>query len=444
MKLHLIPILTTFLLLSACASHKPNPTVSIIASATVSIGIQSATAISSSTTAPSTPTPSIVPSSPPSPTSLPEIEEQLTSGDNHTCRLHPDRTISCWGWNQFGQAGQLPVNTTVAETSIESLSGISQISAGAYHTCAVDSQGQVMCWGRNNNGQLGDGTEKDHFIPGLVQSLEGISITQISAGAMHTCAVDTSGSVWCWGSNRDGKLGTGSDKFINPLPEKVTGLPNPVDQVASGSTYTCALDNTRNIWCWGDGAFGEIGLQPFKGSSTPVKVTTVPDKVLTFQAGWFHTCYLTENGIVSCWGKNQEGELGNASNISLAEPVSPVAMDKDVRLMAAGGQETCTVKNDDQVYCWGRNNYSQIGDHTRVDRLIPVAVTLPEKISQLTVGGSFACALGKSGETYCWGADDLRQAGDFSINPTITPTISETSSKSTGTPTITSTPTLTE
>jgi alpha-tubulin suppressor-like RCC1 family protein len=444
MKLHLIPILTTFLLFSACASQKPNPTASVIPSATLSVGIQSATAISSPTNAPSTPTPSIVPSSTPIPTSLPDIEEQLTSGDNHTCRLHANHTVSCWGWNQFGQAGQAPENGMVAETAVDSLSGIVRISAGAYHTCAVDSQGQVFCWGRNNNGQLGDGTEKDLFIPELVQGLEGVDIQQISSGAMHTCAVDTAGAVWCWGSNRDGKLGTGSDKFINSLPEKVTGLPNPVDQVASGSTYTCALDKTRTIWCWGDGAFGEIGLQPFKGSSTPVKVTTVTEKVLTFQAGWFHTCYLTVSGRVSCWGKNQEGELGNASNISLAEPVSPVTMDKDVRMLAVGGQESCTVRDDDQVYCWGRNNYGQIGDHSRVDRLIPMAVTLPEKINQLSVGGSFVCALGQSGQTYCWGADDLEQAGAFSINPTLTPTISVAPPKSTGTPAITITPTVSE
>lgn len=373
-------------------------------------------------------TPTSLPTSTPSPTPLPPVPEQLALGDNHTCHLHSTGRVSCWGWNQFGQSGQPQEQTSIQESVVPTLEGITSITAGAYHTCAVNWLGQVYCWGRNNNGQLGDTTTYDSSIPVLVIGLDGQRIVQISAGSMHTCALDANGSVYCWGSNRDGKLASSLDQFMIPQATKVEGLPTLISSIAAGSSHTCVLDKESNLWCWGEGTFGQIGLNPFKNSAVPVKAFSFSTMVTSIQAGWFHTCLLTIDGLVSCWGKNQEGQLGNAALISRADPVTPVGMGKDIKVLSVGGQEACVIKQDNSVFCWGKNNYGQIGDVTTKDRLIPEEISLPEKVTQIYVGGSHACAMAETGTIYCWGANDLGQTGQYSINslPTPTPTTEKT------------------
>lgn len=356
-------------------------------------------------------------------TPFPAVDEQLSAGDQHTCLLHADGAVTCWGWNQYGQTGQA-AGEIASEGIVPGLNGITHVSAGAYHTCALDRSGTVWCWGRNNDGQLGNGSDQDSTTPVKVQGFAGRLIRAISAGSMHTCAVDFQGSVWCWGSNRLGKLGQPADVFNYSTPQQVTTLTTAVEMVSAGSSHTCAVDTQHQVWCWGEGTFGQVGLDPFASSASPTLVTTLEESVITLQAGWFHTCLLTESGRVECWGKNQDGQLGNAAQISSAKPVSPVKMDANVSLVASGGQMNCTVKTDQTTSCWGRNNYGQVGDQTSIDRLIPVPVKHPAPLKQIAIGGSHACALSETGQVVCWGANDLGQLGLYEINPipTSTPT----------------------
>lgn len=380
-------------------------------------------------TATDTPGPTLTSTAAPIPTQTntpyPAVDEQIAAGDNHTCLLHTNGTVSCWGWNQYGQSGQSINQTVVTESPVNRLEGITRISAGAYHTCALDQSGQVWCWGRNNDGQLGNGSDQDSAVPTRVAGFSGRSIRTISAGSMHTCAIDYQGSVWCWGSNRMGKLGQPADVFSYSTPQQVTALSTAAEQIAAGSSHTCAVDTHRDLWCWGEGIFGQVGLNPFASSAAPVRISTLTEKIVSMQAGWFHTCLLTESGRVLCWGKNQDGQLGNAAQISRADPVSPVKMDNGVSLLASGGQSNCSIAADQITYCWGRNNYGQIGDQTSTDRLIPIAVKLPIVPTQITVGGSHVCALDGAGQVYCWGANDVGQLGTYQINaiPTATMTV---------------------
>ncbi len=366
----------------------------------------------------------VTPSSTNTPTSYPPVEEMLALGDNHTCRLHPDGLVSCWGWNKFGQSGQPEGGEIIHETVIPDFSGITSVTAGAYHTCALNQKGQVFCWGRNNVGQLGNGSHTDSSTPEPVAGLEGEHIRMVQSGSMHTCAVGTDGAVYCWGSNREGKLGNGTDQFESNRAVPVTGLDLPVRWLAAGSNHTCAVDDNNGLWCWGDGSYGQIGLKPFAGSTTPIRLDALPGEVVDLQAGWFHTCLLDSTGRVTCWGKNEDGQLGNAALISRADRVSPVGLVKDVRLLAVGGQTSCAVTTNDRILCWGKNSYGQIGDQRTKDRLIPTETFLGEGVQAIYVGGSHSCVIGISGQLYCWGANDLNQTGSYNILevPTAIPT----------------------
>lgn len=410
----ILPVLV--LLLAGCTAPSTKAVTPLIDSPTVLASVRPVFTLTN------TSTPSPAASTTPSPTSLPPVAEDIVSGDNHSCRLHSNGSVTCWGWNAFGQAGQPISGQSIAENTVPGLRGIIALSAGAYHTCALDWQGKVFCWGRNNDGQLGDGTATGSSTPVLVTGLEAHPIRQISAGSMHTCAIDQSGGLWCWGSNRDGKLSAATEMFYTSIPLRVEGIGASVTLVAAGSTHTCAMNSEREIWCWGDGTFGQIGLNPFGIRASPVLAATLTDDAVSLTAGWFHTCLLDADHGVRCWGKNQEGQLGNEAFISRADPVYPIKMNSNVSLISSGGQETCVVREDGKVFCWGENNYGQIGDSTRIDRIIPSEISVPETPVRIAVGGSHVCALARSGGIYCWGANDLGQLGTYEINPIPTPT----------------------
>ena len=113
-------------------------------------------------------------------------------------------------------------------------------------------------------GQLGNDSTIDSSVPVLVRGLEGIKIDSVVSGSLHTCAYENKGRAWCWGSNRDGKLGAGIEAVFSPIPVLVL---EPVDQVISlsaGATFTCAVGGTGQTWCWGDGSSGQTGTKYIK------------------------------------------------------------------------------------------------------------------------------------------------------------------------------------
>ena len=281
-----------------------------------------------------TPTSSVVPTILPTNTSIPTtipvltatpyppVQPQISAGDYHTCYLSSSGRVKCWGWNQFGQTGHKSSPEQMMSTDWIDLDGLTQVSAGGYHTCAVNVDHQVYCWGRNNMGQLGNDSTTDSSVPVLVRGLEGIKIDSVVSGSLHTCAYESKGRAWCWGSNRDGKLGAGIEAVFSPIPVLVL---EPVDQVISlsaGATFTCAAGGTGQTWCWGDGSSGQTGNKIYQSSPLPQEIAKNIPEVDQLSSGWFHTCALSTSGEISCWGKNYEGELGNSSAVSRAEAVT--------------------------------------------------------------------------------------------------------------------------
>jgi len=346
-----------------------------------------------------------------SPTPFPPVMEMLALGDYHTCHLHSDGTVSCWGWNAYGQVGN-PQTGDSDETFLFDLIGIHQISAGAYHTCALDWLGRVFCWGRNNVGQLGNNQAEDSFQPVQVEWIAQQNIIQLSAGSMHTCGVAETGKVYCWGSNHSGKLGAGSTEEYSRLPLPVSGLPESIVQVSAGGNHTCAVGVSGSVWCWGDGKDGQLSQGVFDNSSKPVKIKGLTKAVIGIGSGWYHTCALVIDGSVSCWGENEKGQLGNASTLKQARVVNAVGLYDNVSQISAGGQQTCAVKSG-VLFCWGDDNTGLIGSSATITHLTPYIIRLRGEFDNLYLGGSHACVLNSTGEVTCWGADDHHQLGDY-------------------------------
>jgi len=225
-------------------------------------------------------------------------------------------------------AGMVPAQATAAPVII---SPSTNITAGAYHTCALISDGTVTCWGNNSAGQLGTGSNTASNVPVAVTggALTNKTVTQITAGAYHTCALISDGTVTCWGNNSAGQLGTGGTTDSN-VPVAVTGgvLANKtVTQITAGDSHTCALISDGTVTCWGDNGYGQLGDGGTTDSNVPVAVTggVLAGKTVThITAGSDHMCALISDGTVTCWGDNWVGQLGNGDNTTSNVPVAVV------------------------------------------------------------------------------------------------------------------------
>jgi alpha-tubulin suppressor-like RCC1 family protein len=184
--------------------------------------------------------------------------------------------------------------------------------------------------------------------------------------------------------------------------------------MSAGATFTCAIGDGGQTWCWGDGNFGQTGSEGAQNSDIPQEILNFIPEAKYLSSGWFHTCALTNSGGISCWGKNYEGELGNSSTVSRAEAVNVAEFTgkKITRLMSIGGRTSCAVTTENELYCWGKNDHGQVGNGTTRDQLFPFLIdTSIDEVVSLSVGASHACYLTDMNALWCWGANDHLQLG---------------------------------
>jgi alpha-tubulin suppressor-like RCC1 family protein len=345
----------------------------------------------------------------------------IAAGDFHTCALMSSGGVWCWGYNFFGQLGDGTTTARSTPVAVSGLaSGVTAIAAGGFHTCARTSSGGVRCWGYNFFGQLGDGTTTTRSTPVAVSGLVS-GVTAIAAGYEHTCALMSSGGVRCWGRNKDGQLGDGTTT-TRSTPVAVSGLVSGVTAIAAGYEHTCALTSSGGVWCWGANWSGQLGDGSYTDSSTPVAVSGLPSEVTSIATGGFHTCALTGSGGVWCWGRNSSGQLGDGTTTDRGTPVAVSGLPSEVTAIASGGVHTCALTSSGGVWCWGRNSSGQLGDGTTTARSTPVAVSgLPSGVMAIAAGDLHTCARTSSGGVWCWGANSSGQLGDGTTTARSTP-----------------------
>ncbi len=305
--------------------------------------------------------------------------------------------------------------------SVDSLTGVTfrawadlfftSVSAGWRHSCGLDAKGWAWCWGDNGWGQLGDGTKQGG--PASRRVAGGRLYAWVTAGTLHSCARTAEGEAFCWGDNGLGQLGDGTN--ANRLvPVAVTGG-WAFDALALGGTHTCGLGADGALRCWGSNQQGQVGVPESETCSvfnrlepcakTPARVE-VPGTVAAVAAGEAHTCALTAEGIAYCWGKNDWGQLGIGRFGGMAATPTPVLDTLRFRAIAAGATNTCALDRAGAAWCWGMVARGVLGmDTLTVNRDRPSPVTMPPGVAfeEIAVGDGFACAR-SGGDAWCWGA----------------------------------------
>jgi alpha-tubulin suppressor-like RCC1 family protein len=299
----------------------------------------------------------------------------ISAGANHTCAVTTSGGVRCWGANYAGQLGDGTATNRSRPVDVSGLtSGVVAISAGGQHTCALSSAGGVKCWGANFSGQLGDGTTTDRSTPVDVSGLTS-AVVAISAGGPHTCVLTSTGGVKCWGDNGRGELGDGTTTNSS-TPVDVVGLSVGVTAISGGDEkHTCAVATSGGATCWGFNGSGQLGNGTLADSPVPVAVSGLGSGVAAIDGGGFHTCGVTSGGGAKCWGAGSSGQLGNGfPGIDSSTPVAVSGLSSGVGALSAGEYHSCALTTDGSVECWGYNGFGQLGDGTTTNAFSPVVV----------------------------------------------------------------------
>jgi alpha-tubulin suppressor-like RCC1 family protein len=343
---------------------------------------------------------------------------EISAGERHTCALTSAGGVKCWGLNHDGQLGDGQGEDRSTPVDVAGLaSGAKAITTGWRHSCAITSAGGTKCWGNNHDGQVGDGTQNDRRTP---QDVVGLltRVTAIVAGERHTCALTTNGGVKCWGNNHDGQLGDGTRKD-RVTPVDVKGLTSGVTAITAAWRHTCALTTNGGVKCWGNNHDGQLGDGTNNDSPIPVDVVGLTSGVSAISARWRHTCALTSAGGMKCWGGNHDGAVGDGTRTDRNAPIDVAGLTSGVKALASGWRHVCVLMTDGNVKCWGGNHEGQLGDGTGMDQKHPVdVVQIPGGIVAITAGGQHTCALAR-GSVTCWGENEDGQLGDGTFKNTL-------------------------
>lgn len=240
---------------------------------------------------------------------------KISGGNLHTVGLTDDGKVYAWGSSTEGQLGNGEYRYQLHPQILLPLYKfrVVDISCGNRHTVAVSEEGIVFSWGKGSNGRLGLGTVEDMPTPQEVKALRNIRIIQVSCGASHSLALSDKGEVFSWGIGTDGCLGLGSlDMVVVPFPIdyfREQGI--NVKNIEAGYYHSAAITNESVLYTWGWGESGQLGHGDFKSQGYPKLVELFQNSMTSsISCGAFHTLSLT-NGISWAWGEGEHYCLGN-------------------------------------------------------------------------------------------------------------------------------------
>jgi alpha-tubulin suppressor-like RCC1 family protein len=310
------------------------------------------------------------------------------------CIITDQNTVKCAGENKYGQLGDVQAAFSETFIDVPGLGTVKGISVGTYHACALTSTDTVKCWGKNQFGPLGNGTTVDSRIPVDV-GLTGVKA--VIAGAQHSCALLNNGSVSCWGANFSGQIGNGT--AVNALtPVSVSGL-SDVAIVSAGRGHTCAITTQNVLYCWGSNDYYQSG-GPTMASITVPQIVPNVGLAKSVSAGDFTSCAVTVGGLVKCWGWNYRGQVGSGQAPDYFIGVLPgttVPGLTGMKSVATGWGHSCAVTDQDKIKCWGDNAKGQFGIKAPNESLVPVDAFGADPISQLFISMDTTAVIFKSG-----------------------------------------------
>jgi alpha-tubulin suppressor-like RCC1 family protein len=329
-----------------------------------------------------------------------------------TCATVAGR-LKCWGDNGSYQFGVDSVRQSgLPMDGVRLPSPVVQVTAGTQFVCALQQSGGVQCWGPGFDGQLGNGKTEGSLLPVQVSGLTR-GVKQLAGAIGHTCALTEAGKVLCWGTNSDGQLGIGDEPFAT-TPTAPVGLEEGVVAIYTSDWNTCALLEEGTALCWGENRNGQLGDGTQENRNEPTPVTVIEEPIIDLAMGNSHTCALLEDGVARCWGSIAvEPVDGGVPQSFVTQTVAVEGLPSPIVDIGAAGARTCAILDDGGLWCWGGNTRGELGTGAAAARTIAPApvIGLGADVTAVYLGLLHACAVLANGEVRCWGDDGDGQLG---------------------------------
>jgi alpha-tubulin suppressor-like RCC1 family protein len=392
----------------------------------------------------------------------PPAWKSAAAGGFHTCGIHTDGTLWCWGDNTYGQVA----GGFVAEVDEPAQVGTARwasIAAGYQFTCGIQLDDSLWCWGSNQYLQTGiggrgqvassDRLDETVFLETPEPTVVGGAWTQVTAGETFACGIQTDGSLWCWGDDFFGQLADPTTDLQRPSPIRVGDA--TWKSVSAGAVHACGIRSDDSLWCWGFNGAGQLGAGSLDTtSSTPLQVTgtwtavgagnlstcaiasdgrtycfgmqfggspvavALPDGVALAIGGdpTLYTatvCGVSDDGSVSCLGDGAHGQLGHGGGDAPSmTPIELTGGKPPWRDITVGARHVCAIDSDDGLWCLGAGSRGQLGDGGTA-HLSPAPV--PGTWAQIAAGLRSTCALDSAGRAYCAGDNSFGGVGDGTV-----------------------------
>ncbi len=336
-------------------------------------------------------------------------------GQNHSLVLDGDSTLWVFGDNHFGQLGLKGQAAVVGPLAL--LKNVKTLAAGPNHSFAITQDGTLWAFGENGYGQLGNGSLK--ASSGLLNANDSNddsrrgqpSLSGYSGYSGYSGSAGSSGTappngvrpngVPPNGVMPDGVMANGGvTSNFSPVLSRALG-------VSTSAKHTLAVDETGNVWAFGDNSQGQLGTGNRLSSPSPLKVMSGASAVL---AGKDYSLALAREYTLWAWGGNAFGQLGTGSTKNVLHPCPVLSQ---VMKVAAGNGHVLALRGDDSLWAWGGNKYGEVGDGSSEMRLAPIKIM--DNIADVAAGPDYSLALGLDGRLWIWGRLDFTpQAGQIS------------------------------
>jgi alpha-tubulin suppressor-like RCC1 family protein len=341
----------------------------------------------------------------------PQAATSISVGVDMACAVASDGSVWCWGENTYGQLGDgTTTDSTRVPVRVVGLDGVVAVATGGTwnsdgrgagrnaFACAVQQTGSIYCWGSIAGIVYGapvDGSAVPLAVPGVSDA------AAVAAGNTHACALTRQGDVECWGDNQWGQLGNGTTDAcaLAGCPVRVLGLSGVAAVTGKGSLFSCAVLADGSVACWGAGEGGtNFDCCTVLDATSPMLVAGVSTRAGGLDAGYLHTCAVaSDQASVRCWGYNYDGVLGVTDSTSWTAAVTVGGFGAPVLAVAAGEGTSCVLLGDRSVSCWGNTLGS--GSAT------PATVAGFTDVVAISAGYHDVCALTKTGSVRCLAPD---------------------------------------
>lgn len=320
-----------------------------------------------------------------------------------------------WGWG-LNSSGQLGNNTiTDVSSPVQTVAGGTNwklVSSGfSGYTTAIKTDGTLWLWGINTNGQLGTGNRTSRSSP--VQTIAGGNNWKlVSAGDEHTGAIKTDGTLWLWGSNIFVQLGDNTTASKSS-PVQIFGGGTNWKLVSCGTYHSVAIKTDGTAWAWGTNSSGQLGDNTVSPKSSPVQTISTGTNWKTISAGGFYSMAIKTDGTLWSWGQNSYGQLGDNTITNRSSPVQTISAGTNWKQVSCGLNHTAAIKTDGTLWLWGRNLYGGLGDNTTQSRSSPVQTIVGgTNWKQVSLGNFTTSAIKTDGTLWSWGYNPFGQLGD--------------------------------